>query len=194
MANTNTIITTVSVFGTPKIIQSGTSAVTTFSKAQQTREINKYWKNVDANGDRRRLFPIEFWELDKIVKPNKDLALVVKNIDNPYKVTVKWLAYPPAKPVVLDNKSVCFVIPRSYYDGIITVLQLGTVSHFLGGLKKVNQSKTDSNFIVVLLGQDKNDNYTLYLSNASADLIGIPPASSWPTLPGGEGAGGVKLP
>lgn len=194
MAKTNRIITTVAVESNPRIIQSGSTEIRTYTAQQRDADLDRYWKDVDIPGRRRKIFPVEYDQLDKLIKKTGQIALIVKNITDANKVTAKWASFSPAKPPVLNEKSLCFVLSQQYYEGNVSILNLDSVSHGINGISRINLSKMSSNFVVALLGKDETGNITLYLQNATANLIEEAPKGSWDTAPGGEGTGGLKLP
>ncbi len=192
MPDNDRIITSIAVQKTPKIQDS--DIVKTFLSSTREADTNRYWADVDNQNIRRRVFPIEYWQLDRLIKKTGLVALTVKYINNPKKVTAKWASYNPEKPPVLTEYSRCFVLSKSFYNGIIEIQSLGTVSHFVRGLEIVHVHGKETNFLLAILGKNEAGEYNLYLQNASANPIEGDPNEGFNPTPGGEGAGGVKLP
>lgn len=194
MPDTNRIIDTVSIQDNPSIIQSGDTTLDPFTIGERAAELNRYWGVVDIARYRRKFFPIEYWQLDKLIKRTGKVALVVKKINNPEKVNAKWVSYDPENPPVLDETSYCFVLSEPYYSGTIAILTLETESYFIYGLKKVDPAGAISSFLTAMLGKTAEGDYVVYFQNVTAQIIDVDPGDIFATSPGGEGASGIKLP
>jgi len=192
MADQNNFVMTIAVQENPRIQQSNTNEITTFSIETRTEELDRYWLPIDIPERRRKFFPIEYCKLDDLMQATGQVGLVVKYINDPNEVTAEWVSFSPQTPPVLPENSVCFVLTEQYYNGIIAELNLGTASYSIGGLKRIKMDGMDSNFLVALIGKTERGDYTLYLQNASLNLIDEDPGG-FTTSPGGEGVGGIKL-
>lgn len=195
MPENDKIITTIAVLENPSLTASETTDVITYSKAQRKRDVDRYWKDVDEQSEKRRkIFPTEFWELDALIKKTGQIAFVVKNINNPNQVTAKWQSFSPEKPPALKENDRCFVLKQPFYNRSIVDLTIGIETRSVFGLARIQQNKMSSNFIVALLGKDKDGTFNVYFQNAKASLIEKDADEGFTPAPGGEGAGGVKLP
>lgn len=192
MPNNENIITGSTIQDSPRFAEIGI-AVTGFSQDKRKEDIDRYWAPVDQSQKRRRLFPAEYWKLDNLVAQGQDLAVVVKKIDDPFNVSIQWIAFDPEKPPVMNDNSRCFVLPRNYYDGIVEKHDTDESSFFIYGLKSINTTEESSNFLLVLLGQEEDGDYTIYFQNASANYINLDEDNIIPS-PGGDGVGGVRVP
>jgi hypothetical protein len=177
----------------PRIQKSGVAHLKTFTAAQRTQAFNEYWKDVDLSGKRRKVFPVEFWQLEKLIKKTKQVAFTVKNIQDPNVASGKWAAYDPAKPPVLKEPDYCFVLSEKYFKGEIKKLEIQTKSHSINGLSDINQTKGVPNILLAMIGKDANG-YLLFIQNAVPDLLDEDPGGTFDTNPGGEGAGGIRIP
>jgi len=197
MATNNQIITSIAVHENLTLSGSERLAhadINTFSIKERNRALKRYWKNADKYGIRRKFFPMEYGQLDKLFKNSEHIALIVKNISKPDKLTANWVAFSPDKPPALKEDSRCFVLPRNYYNGRIATLTIDTVSLGIKGLESMRFLGPASNFLVALIGQDAAGNYLLFLQNASLKLIEKDIPNGFEPAPGGEGAGGLKFP
>jgi hypothetical protein len=157
--------------------------------------VNNYWKSIDAtNTKRRRIFPIEYWELEELFKTANSVGVIVNNIDDPEKVTVEWKSFDPQNPPALPDNSRCFVLSKKYYSGSIEIIDVNEASYEIRGIAKLQQPKTTTVFVCVLLGKDTQGNYYVFIHNAKAMLLNQDMKSGTDTAPGGEGTGGVKIP
>ncbi len=187
------IITTMAVLESPNV-KGRITKVETYLKADRKADTDRYWADVDLAEKRRKMFPIEYWQLERWMKRPGQAALIVKNIHDPYEVTAKWAGFSPKKPPVLPENSFCFVLSKLFYNGIIEeIKEEGGSSYNMYGLSRVKTHGPESNFLVALLGKVAENDYTLYLQNASARYIEQDPKGTG-TSPGGEGAGGAKIP
>ena len=194
MANNSRILDTMAIHESPRITDSGTTAVDTFTVAERDQDIDRYWEDIDIPGRRRKLFPIEFWQLDLLFQKTGKVALVVRKINDSNFVTAKWVAFDSAKPPALSKNSRCFVLSGTAYTGpIVENLEIETLSYEIRGLQEVRRHGMDSNFLVALLGKSATDEYRLYIQDVSMQPIetDIP---IFDTTPGGEGTGGVRIP
>lgn len=194
------IITTIAVQENCRIIKSGTTNITSYSKHQRETDINRYWSDVDMGTGRRKIFPVEYWQIDILMplnNQNAKAAFIVDNIHNPNLVTGHWKSFDPANPPTLnDMNSRCFVLSQPYYSLSIEVLTLEqNKKHTIFGIERVKDLQS-RNFLIAMIGQSISGEYILYLQNVSAEIIDEDPSGDFdfsPT-PGGEGAGGLKLP
>jgi hypothetical protein len=195
MSDNNKIFTTIAIVENEKLSDAGETSVKTFTKRERTRLVNNYWKNIDAdNNKRRRIFPIEYWELDALFNTSNAVGLIVNNIDDPEKVTVEWRPFDAQNPPALPDNSLCFVLSRNHYDGSIAVVEIDESSYELRGLADLRQPKPVTVFLCVLLGKDNDGKYFVFIQNARSTLLSKDMEGGIDTAPGGEGIGGIKIP
>ncbi len=191
------IFTTAAILENEKVTQAGVTDVPMFPRSERKVWVDNYWKNVDMSpGKRRRIFPVEYAQLSILFKKSSDVAFIVYNINNPNKVTGKWVAFSSDKPPKLSENSRCFVLSKQYYDGTIKVLNSGTSDYTIRGLERIKQDKNNpaTAFLLALIGKDDAGNYALFLQSATATLLDKDPGGGFDTVPGGEGASGIKIP
>ncbi len=193
MPNANQIVTTAAVLENPRI-KDKTKIINTFSAGERRENTNRYWADVDIPERRRKMFPIEYWALDLLMRETGQVALLVSNIHDPNQVTASWIIYDPANTPVMDEHGQCFVLTEPYYSGIMEILELPTSTHNVEGIARIKTHGLGSNFLLALLGKDTEGKYELFLQNVTATLIESDPNGSYDTSPGGEGTGGLKLP
>ncbi len=194
MAEKDRIATTNTVLENPRIKQSGVTTIKTFSAEQRTEEFDRYWADVDMGGKRRKLFPVEFWQLDALIKKTGHIAFIVRNIHNANKVTAKWAVYDDKKPPALKENDRCFVLSKKYFDGEIKKLEIETISHSINGLAAINRTNGLPNFIVALVGKNTKGADHVFFQNATPNLLEEDPGGVFDTNPGGEGTGGIRIP
>lgn len=195
MAAKDQIITTLAVHTSPTIAQQEGDQVPTFTIKQRREDVDRYWKIVDEVESRRKIFPVEYWQLEKMfAEGKKNVAFHVKDIHDPNIVTAAWIAFDPEKKRRIKKNEYYFVLSEEYYKGSIGEIQFLELTHTIEGLSNVKLHSESTNFLVALLGKDEQDKYTVYIHNATAELIETDPPGPLGPTPGGEGAGGVKLP
>jgi hypothetical protein len=195
MSVNSKIFTTVAILESDQLAAAGASDVQVFTRSERTRLINRYWANIDGDlNKRRRVFPIEYWELDTLFSTANQVGVHVHNIDDPGKVTVEWKPFDPDQPPVLAENSRCFVLSKNYYDGSIAILDIDEASYEIRGLARFRQPKPATVFICVLLGQEADGRYCVFIQNARANLLNKNMDGGIDTAPGGEGTGGAKIP
>lgn len=189
MPTEDKIIRTTAVLGNP-MIEGKTQEIATFSIDSRIADTDRYWKVVDIPERRRKIFPLEYWELENLLKKNDKVALIIQRVSDPDKMTGKWISFSDEKPPVLKGDSICFVIEK---DFLYSRSLIEGESYKIRGLANVQTHGMKSNFLVGLVGKDIAGKPNLYLCNAYLKLIEKDPKRN-DTSPGGETIGGVKLP
>lgn len=190
------IFTTAAILENEKVLESGSTDIPMYARTQRKEWVDNYWKDIDQAGGRRRIFPVEYAQLDALFENSSDIALIVYEIDDPSKVSVKWVPFSRQKPPRIRKNSRCFVLSKQNYSGDIGIIDVRESSYFIRGLKMVKPDKNNpaTIFLLALIGKDNAGNYALFLQNATATFLEKDPGGGFDTAPGGEGASSQKIP